>query len=204
MSQGSVSLWIQSLNSGELDAAQKLWDRYAGSLLHLAKAKLGDLPKSYADEEDIAQNVFASLCRGAAAGRLGDITNRDELWWLLLAVTRQKVASHVRRETTQKRGTGRVRTETALAADAGSTAGFTLDNLIGSDPSPEFLVMLNEQHQYLLSLLQGENLRQVARMRIEGYAVAEIAEKLGISHRAVERKLQIIRTKWADELLSTE
>jgi DNA-directed RNA polymerase specialized sigma24 family protein len=204
MSQGSVSLWIRSLNSGELDAAQKLWDRYAGSLLDLAKAKLGDLPKGYADEEDIAQNVFASLCRGAAAGRLLDIKNRDELWWLLLAVTRQKVATHVRHETRQKRGTGRVRTETALAYDVGSESGFLLDNLIGSDPSPEFLAMLNEQHRHLLSLLEGRNLRQVANMRIEGFMVVEIAEKLGISQRAVERKLQIIRTKWADELVLTE
>lgn len=204
MSQGSVSLWIQSLSSGELDAAQKLWDRYAGSLLHLARAKLGDLPKGFADEEDIAQNVFASLCRGAAAGRLVDIKNRDELWWLLLAVTRRTVASHVRHETRQKRGTGRVRTESALAYDAGSSSAFSLDNLIGSGPSPEFLAMLNEQHRHLLSLLQSENLRQVANMRIEGYMVAEIAEKLGISHRAVERKLQIIRAKWSDELLLTE
>jgi DNA-directed RNA polymerase specialized sigma24 family protein len=204
MAQGSVSLWIQSLNSGEFDAAQKLWDRYAGQLLELARAKLGDVPKGYADEEDIAQNVFASICRGAAAGRLCDVKNRDELWWLLLAITRQKVASHVRRETTQKRGTGRVRTETALAFDVSSNSGFSLDNLIGRSPSPQFVAALNEQHQHLLSLLQGENLCQVANMRIEGYTVAEIAEQLGISHRAVERKLQIIRAKWADELLLTE
>jgi DNA-directed RNA polymerase specialized sigma24 family protein len=170
----------------------------------LARAKLGDVPKCHADEEDIAQNVFASLCRGAAAGRLLDVTNRDELWWLLLAVTRQKVASHIRRETTQKRGSGRVRTECALAAEAGNTPSFSLDNLIGCDPSPEFVATLNEQHRYLLSLLQGKNLPQVANMRIEGYTVAEIAEKLGISHRAIERKLQIIRSKWADELLRTE
>jgi DNA-directed RNA polymerase specialized sigma24 family protein len=204
MPQGSVSLWIQSLNSGELDAAQKLWDRYAGSLVELVRAKLRDVPKGHADEEDIAQNVFASLCRGAAAGRLLDVTNRDELWWLLLAVTRQKVASHVRRETTQKRGTGRVRTESAIAADAGGTPDFSLDNLVGSGPSPEFVAILNEQHRHLLSLLQGANLPQVANMRIEGYTVAEIAEKLGISLRAVERKLQIIRSKWADELLRIE
>src|SRR5262245_7022289 len=124
MAQGSISLWIRSLNSGERGAAQKLWDRYAGLLLELAKAKLSDVPKGHADEEDIAQNVFASVCRGAAAGRLREVKNRDELWWLLLAVTRQKVANHVRRETTQKRGTGRVRTETALAYDASSNLGF--------------------------------------------------------------------------------
>ena len=85
--------------------------------------------------------------------------------------------------------------------DAGSSAGFSLDNLIGDDPSPEFLVTLNEQHRHLLDLLQGETLRQVANSRIEGYTVAEIAANLGISQRAVRRKLQIIRTRWTDQLL---
>jgi RNA polymerase sigma factor (sigma-70 family) len=200
MMQGSVSHWIQCLNSGELDAAEKLWARYSGALVEIARTKLGDVPKASADEEDVAQNVFASICRGAKAGRLADLKNRDELWWLLLAVTRQKVADHVRRETAQKRGAGKVALECTLHGDGGSNAGFRLDQMIGNEPTPDFLAMLNEQHLRLLSLLPSDSLRQVAVARIEGYAVAEIAAKLGISIRAVERKLQIIRSKWSAEL----
>ena len=204
MIHGSVSGWIHSLNQGELDAAQKLWDRYATLLVKVARTKLGDAPKSFADEEDVAQNVFASICRGAAAGRLADVKNRDDLWWLLLAVTRQKVASHVRREMAQKRGAGRVRTECALNSDDGSTRGFRLDYVVGDEPTPEFIAMLNEQHLRLLELLPNGSLREVADSRIEGFTVPEIAARLAISKRAVERKLQLIRSKWSAELSGAE
>jgi RNA polymerase sigma factor (sigma-70 family) len=201
---GSVSGWIHSLNKGELDAAQKLWDRYASLLLEIARRKLGDAPKGSADEEDIAQNVFASICRGAAAGRLMDVKNRDDLWWLLLAVTRQKVASHVRREMAQKRGAGRVCSESVLHGEVGSNSGFRLDYVVGEEPTPDFIAMLNEQHLRLLELLPSASLRQVADSRIEGYSVAEIAARLAISIRAVERKLQLIRSKWSAELSVSE
>lgn len=204
MIQGSVSGWIHNLNQGELDAAQNLWNRYAGQLVEIARRKLGDAPKSAADEEDVAQNVFASICRGAAAGRLMDVKNRDDLWWLLLAVTRQKVASHVRREMAQKRGAGRVCSESALRGDVGSNSGFRLDYVVGEEPTPEFIAMLNEQHLRLLEVLTSPSLRQVAVSRIEGYTVAEIAARLAISIRAVERKLQLIRSKWSAELAEAE
>src|ERR1700710_2521898 len=99
MIKGSVSNWIQGLNSGEFDAVQKLWDRYASSLVAIARKRLGSAPKVHADEEDVAQKVFASIWRGAQAGRFANVKNRDELWWLLIAVTKQKVASHVRLAT---------------------------------------------------------------------------------------------------------
>jgi RNA polymerase sigma factor (sigma-70 family) len=204
VTQGSVSCWISSLNQGELDAAQNLWDRYANHLVEIARRKLGNAPKGAADEEDVAQNVFASICRGAAAGRLMDVKNRDDLWWLLLAVTRQKVANHVRNELAQKRGAGRVCSESALRGSVGSNSGFRLDYVVGEEPTADFIAMLNEQHLRLLEILPSPSLRQVAVFRIEGYTVAEIAARLGISVRAVERKLQLIRSKWSAELVDAE
>jgi DNA-directed RNA polymerase specialized sigma24 family protein len=41
-------------------------------------------------------------------------------------------------------------------------------------------------------------------LRIEGYTVAEIAQKLNIGRRAVERKLQLVRAKWKHELLQPD
>jgi DNA-directed RNA polymerase specialized sigma24 family protein len=40
----------------------------------------------------------------------------------------------------------------------------------------------------------------VAVARVEGYTVEEISERLALSRRAIERKLQLIRSKWAKEL----
>jgi DNA-directed RNA polymerase specialized sigma24 family protein len=196
----SVSEWLGRLKSGEADAAQKLWDRYAHELVDLARRRLGTTPKSVSDEEDVAQSVFSSVCRGAQAGRFADIKTRDELWWLLLTITKQKAVDLMRRELADKRGAGRVGTEAQLAADSQKHPTFGMDDLAGSAPTPEFLVMLDEQYQRLLGKLRNDRMRQVAISRVEGYTIEEIAGRLSISVRAVERKLQLIRAQWAQDL----
>jgi len=196
----SVSSWIESLKASDADAAQRLWDRFAVKLVDLARQRLGSAPKGMADEEDIAQSVFRSVCRGAAAGRLNDVKSRDDLWWLLLAITRQKVVDHIRRESAQKRGAGRVVLEGAIASESPEGA-FTLDWIVGDDPTPDFIAMLDEQNHRLLSLLRDDGLRNVAVSRIEGFTIGEIAASMAISTRSVERKLQLVRKAWSKELI---
>ena len=191
---GSVSRWINGLKAGEAEAAQRLWERYVGQLVSLARQRLGSAPRSFVDEEDIAQTVFSTICRGATDGRFSDVKNRDELWWLLVAITRQNVASHVRNECTQKRGAGRVYPESQLPIAAGGKSA--LDIIVGGDPTPDFLATLDEQFQRLLGRLRDDRLREIAIMRFEGYTVAEIATKLAISTRSIERKLQLIRLEF--------
>ena len=81
---------------------------------------------------------------------------------------------------------------------------YSLNELVSSNPSPDFVVALEEQYLQLLAILRNDQLREIAVLRIEGYNIAEIAKKLAISQRAVERKLQLIRTKWKRELLDPD
>lgn len=198
---GSVSRWINGLKAGEQDAAQKLWERYAGQLIRMARRRLGTAPRSVIDEEDVAQTVFSTICRGATDGRFQKVNNRDELWWLLVAITRQKVADHMRREGALKRGAGRVHSESQFLGLAGESA---FDRIMADEPTPDFLAMLDEQFQRLLGLLRDDRLREIVILRLEGYTVAEIAKKLGIGIRAVERKLQLIRSKFVTCLNQAE
>lgn len=199
MSLGSsVSQWLSTLKAGDLAAAERLWKRYAARLIELARRGLIHAPKGGGDEEDVAQSVFHNICRGAVAGRFENVTNRDDLWWLLLTITRQKVIDHVRREMAQKRGGGRVVTETDLGASSLEESGFTLEALVGDEPTAEFMAILNEETDRLMGVLRDDRLRQVAQLRIEGYTVSEIAANLGISTRSIERKLQLIRTSWTN------
>lgn len=105
IAQSTVSIdeLFVRLKSGEAQAAQVLWDEYSVALVNLAKKRLGKFPLAMTDEEDIALSVFGSICRGAAEGRFTDITTRDELWWLLLRITKQKAVNHIRRELAVKR-----------------------------------------------------------------------------------------------------
>ena len=47
-------------------------------------------------------------------------------------------------------------------------------------------------------------MKKIANARIEGYTNPEIAGELKISTRSVERKLQIIRSRWAQEVGDVE
>jgi RNA polymerase sigma factor (sigma-70 family) len=195
----SITEWLGRLHSGEEDAARRLWEWYSDELLSLARQRLNEFPRAAADEEDIAQSVFASVCRAAAAGRFKEVKSRGELWWLLLAITKQKIVNHVRRETAQKRGAGRVRCEADLQPSGENGITFSLEDVVAGTPTAEFLVALEEEFERLLAMLREETLREIAVARIEGYSVAEISAKMGIGLRAVERKLQLIRSKWSRE-----
>jgi DNA-directed RNA polymerase specialized sigma24 family protein len=199
-SSQSISYWIAQLKDGDQDAVQQLWDRYAEKLVLVAQQHLRNVPKRFADEEDIASSVFHSLCRGAAAGRFQNIKDRDDLWWLLLAITKQKSVDLMRRETALKRGRGQTQTEADLAVIDAEFGRFSLDQIICDEPTPDFIVMLNEQFEHLLSLLRDDTLRSIAVMRIEGYSMQEVADCLGTALRTIERKTQLIRTRWQQEV----
>ena len=183
-----------------MEAAQQLWCRFRSKLLEVARQKLGNTPIKFADEEDIAQCVFLSLWRGATTGRFDDIRNRDELWWLLLGITKRKTVDLIRREAAKKRGGGQIRSGTVAGGSGDETDYLTLDQLIGEDPTPDFLAMMAEEHHRLLSILRDDRLRSIAVSRLEGFSVSEIAIGLSVSTRSVERKLQMIRTAWTKEL----
>lgn len=178
----------------------RLWDRYRERLVEIATRRLAGIPKAIADEDDIAQSVFHSLCRGAVAGRFDDVKNRDELWWLLLAITKQKSVNLIRRGVAAKRG-GRICSESAFVPEDGAAGRFSFDQLIGNCPTPETLMILEEESQRLLKLLPNVELVKIAKLRVEGYSVAEISNILSISKRSVERKLCLIRNAWSKELI---
>lgn len=186
----SVSRWIVALKNGDGDAAQRLWERYSSRLVDLAKRRLGRVPKLMVDEDDIAQSVFYAVCKGAENGRFSHITDRDELWWMLLAITKYKVVDYLRRENSLKRG-----------GDGYIGGGaIDLDQLVGDEPTADLLATLDDQTRRLLSRLPNDMMRQIAIERIEGFTVPEIARHLDVSVRSVERKLKIIRDNWARDL----
>jgi DNA-directed RNA polymerase specialized sigma24 family protein len=197
MSSGSVSIWIAELKAGDALAAQRLWENYFPRLVGLARKKLRELPRRAADEEDVALSAFDTFCRGAEAGRFPQLTDRDNLWHLLVTITARKALQLVRHECRQKRGGGRVRGDSAFHATpehADEEAG--LEQVIGPEPTPEFAAQMAEEYQQLLARLGEGDLRQIAIWKMEGYSNDDIAAKLGCVARTVERKVALIRTLW--------
>jgi DNA-directed RNA polymerase specialized sigma24 family protein len=87
-----------------------------------------------------------------------------------------------------------------MAGENDNGQPFTLDMIVSETPTADFIVTLQEEYEHLLGLLRDDRLRQISALRVEGHSVSEIAEKIGIGNRAVERKLQLIRAKWSREL----
>jgi DNA-directed RNA polymerase specialized sigma24 family protein len=196
-SAGSVTHWIGRLKEGDPAAVQKLWEGFFHRLVRLARSRLQSAPRRAADEEDVALSAFDSFCRGALEGRFPRLSDRDELWQLLVLLTARKASNLVRQERRQRRGGGRVWNASALDEGAGEGPAFA--NLIGREPDPEFAAQVAEECRRLLERLGDATLQAVAVWKMEGHTNEEIAGKLGRSLGTVERKLQLIRRTWQAE-----
>ncbi len=96
-----------------------------------------------------------------------------------MVITERKAIDQVHREGRQKRGGGKVigmSVSDAVADRAGDLAGFA-----GAMPTPEFAALVVDECRSLLGRLRDDSLRTVARLRMEGYTVEEVADQLGCS-----------------------
>lgn len=199
MNDGSVTHWFAHLEQGDADAAQRLWERYFPELVRLARAKLHDLPRRGADEEDVALSVMDSFFEAAQQARFPDLADRHDLWRLLLRMTARKIVDVRRRELRQRRGGGRVVNASALDASSNPSSGQSLAEIVGDVPTPEFAVMMAEQCRLRLAQLNDPDLEAMAVAKMQGFTNAEIAQQIGCSVRTVERRLQLIRRTWEQE-----
>lgn len=200
-SAGSITHWISELKAGEEVAAQELWQRYFRRLVGLARTMLQGTPRRAADEEDVALSAFASLCFGAEHGRFPELLDRQDLWHLLLVITRRKALRQVRHERSQKRGGADLAVQVLPGADAAAEETGLVE-MLSHEPTPEFAAEVAEEYQRLLALLDDAELRAIAVSKMEGDTTLEIAAKLKRAPRTVERRLQLIRKLWAKELPS--
>jgi RNA polymerase sigma factor (sigma-70 family) len=187
---GSVSKWIGQLQAGESAAAQQLWERYFQRLVELAGKKLQRASRHIADEEDVALSTLDCFFRGMLAGRFPQLRDRTELWRLLVVLAERKAFHVLRDEQRQKRGGRQVRSRWPKPR---------LEEIIGREPTPEFAAQVAEECRRLLALLDSEELRSIARWKMEGYTTEEIAAQLGCAPSTVERRLRLIRRLWEQE-----
>jgi RNA polymerase sigma factor (sigma-70 family) len=199
--EGSVTFWIEGLKAGDAAAVQELWQRYFTTLVRLARAALRDAPQTAEDAEDAALSAFDSFCTGVAQGRFPRLDDRDNLWRILVTITRRKVLDQVERQRRQKRGgAGAVEPVPVPGRDRDRDAvALPLDALTSPQPTPEFAAMVADECRRLLALLADERQRQIAILRMEGYTNEEIAQRLGCGLRSVVRKLDLIRKTWLAE-----
>jgi RNA polymerase sigma factor (sigma-70 family) len=190
----SVASWLLGARAGDDAAAQRLWERYFERLVRLARHKLPAHGKRAFDEEDVAHSALRCFLHGIAENRYPQLADRHGLWNLLVVITARKAQAYVRRQNRQKRGGGEVLGETAFLGKDDEQAG--IEQVIGAEPTPAFAAQVAEECQRLLDQLEDDALRDIAILKMEGFTVDEIAERLGSTRRTIERRLHIIRKTW--------
>lgn len=183
--EGTVTFWLGVLKAGDARAAQPLWEGYFARLVGLARSKLRGARRRAADEEDVALSAFDSFCRGAVANRFPKLTDRDDLWQVLILITARKAIDLRQHEQRKKRG--------GDVAHAGAEDTGVLEQVIGREPTADFALQVVEEWELLLSKLPDEDARKIALWKMEGDTNDEIACRLGVATRTVERRLRLIR-----------
>lgn len=193
----NVSHWIDLIKQGDSTAANRIWKLYFDRLVGAVRQRMSGQNRAVADEEDIVLSVFDSFYSAAEKGRFPDLADRDDLWRLLLTMAARKVIDKRRRDGRQRRG-GTV----AIHSLDGDQDNSAIEEAIGSEPSPQMVLMVQEAVEQLFSHLGVGQLRDLAVAKLEGYSNAEIAVQMGCSERTIERRLHLIREKLQQELIA--
>jgi len=90
VSEDDVTGWIRRIRTGDEEAAQLLWDRYAEDIVEVAKRSMKGASRRVEDEEDVAMIAFRSFLAGVTAGRFPELDRREQLWRLLLVITTRR------------------------------------------------------------------------------------------------------------------
>jgi RNA polymerase sigma-70 factor (ECF subfamily) len=179
---------IRHVRLGSQDAADQLYKRYAFRLRELARAQCSPNLARREEIEDIVQSVFGSFFRGANKGYY-DVPAGEELWKLFLVIALNKIRAKGAYHQAAKRDIRRT--------VSGAWCENSLEQVAAADESAQAALQLTVDET--LDCLPNQY-REVLRLRIEGFEIKEIAQKVGRSRRTVERLLQESRKRLAELL----
>ncbi|HTI51478.1 MAG TPA: ECF-type sigma factor, partial [Planctomycetaceae bacterium] len=134
--------------------------------------------------EDVAGSALRVFWRGVRRDRFSRLSNRDDLWRILGALTLRKAIDKDRQGRAAKRGGG--------VAGKGLLRQLSPD-FAADDPLPHEICEGQDEFDRLMRLLPNEGLRQIVRWRMEQYTTEEIARMADVTPRTIERKLALVR-----------
>lgn len=179
---------MEDLRRGVPDAAREVFDRFARRLVGLAASRLPAFARPTTDPEDVAQSVLRTFFRRHGEGEFRP-EHWDALWSLLAVLTARKCGHRVAYLVATKRDARR-----EVPHPDPSSTGSPGRELADPSPSPEEAALLGETLDRVLAGL-AERERPVVLLRLQGYEVGEIADRVGRSERTVHRLLSEVRDR---------
>lgn len=177
-SGSSFAALIARVRKRDAEAAAELVRQYEPALRRVARVRLrDDRMQRTLDSLDVCQSVLGSFFVRAALGEY-QIETVDDLLKLLATIVRNKVASHVRKETADRRDHRRLQ-----AGDLG------VRELASAEPTASRVVEARELLAACWQRLTPRE-RQIAELRAAGEEWADIAARFGDSPEAVRKRFR--------------
>ena len=188
MDDKDLPLKIDDLVEGDQDAAKWLVDRYYVRLVNLAKRKLGAMPPQVADDEGAVISAFRSFFSGVRVGQFPKLDDRDDLWKVLATLTTRKAVAQIRHHWRKRGEAGNGRNQAAV------------DEIASCQPTPDEAASFLEECQARIDALTDDRLREIVLLRLQGWDTDQIADKLQVHRRTVQRKLALVEREWRDQI----
>jgi RNA polymerase sigma-70 factor (ECF subfamily) len=187
-SSPSFANLMDQLRSGDSQAAEQIFRRFAHELILLAGHRLSALLRQKVDAEDVIQSVFRSFFRRNVE-RPWDLDGWDSLWRLLTTITLYKCGHRFDYFRAARRDVQR-----EVSFQPGGDESGRHWEAIARDPSPSEAAILTETVEQLMRSLEDRD-RDILELSLQGESVIEISKRLDCSERTVERGLNRIRKR---------
>ena len=184
----NITKLLVRLETGDPNVTHEIWEACYPRLVTLARRRLEGLTRKMKDEEDVALSALKSFFKAAERGRFPDLRDSDDLWRLLCTITVRK-AIDVRRYEARRPTVG----ESRLGHPDPENCG--MHHLPANIDEAAFAEQISEVLEHRLTELP-DDLREMAIAKLEGYTNEEIAERMQVALRTVERRLHLIRRRW--------
>lgn len=178
------------IQSGENNASQEVFQRFARRLVGLARRHLDRRLIHKVDPESVVQSTYRSFFVRHRAGRL-QVDTWDGLWHLLTLFTLRKCASRIEFLRAERRD---VRREVSGNVEASENCKQLWELAPDREPSPQEAILLAETVEALFQVSSADE-RPVLELSLQGYSAEEISLRLGQALRTVQRQRERIRKR---------
>jgi len=181
--RGSITRLLSGVKKADAEAACDLLARCYARVADVSHRKLAGTPHRGFGTDDVANSAFCAFLVRAAAGDFPRLENREDVWQVLTLLVKDAIVTRLRNEGRQKRGGG-------IPPVAITTVQHAICNL----DNPALRALVDEARAELLRALPSDDHRRIVELLEEGYTRKEIAEKLGMGLRTLDRRLTVIRS----------
>lgn len=190
----TITNWIVGLGNGDERAVEIMFNKYFERLIRLAVRKMHGLDCVARSGEDIAISAIKSLCFRARDKELS-IENENDLWSCLFRITTRKACAERRKSFAVRRGSNKPLVSGLQTGDDSDDAIFNY--VAGREPPPELALQLAENADELLNLFRESSTQySIASLKLQGFSIQEIADKVGLMPRTIFWHLSQMQHKW--------